>query len=117
MHQRLNKLLIQGKTADTREFSGGEFYPLESGTYQTHDRLLYVREIREIIEEEKGKIKDKHKNGAGGIEITTAYTKLIDDLIIKIYDVITDDCRRRGLCVITSYILIIRSSISFVYAV
>lgn len=106
MHQRLNKLLIQGKTADTREFSGGEFYPLESGTYQTHDRLRYVREIREIIEEEKGKIKDKHKNGAGGIEITTAYTKLIDDLIIKIYDVITDDCRRRGLCVSPSFSLI-----------
>ncbi|MBI3813010.1 MAG: hypothetical protein HY279_00885 [Nitrospinae bacterium] len=91
MHQRLNKLLVQGKTVYTAGVS--QKTPSDSGLAEpsSSGRFQYVKEVREMIEEKKGEIRERHRNGAGGIEIAEAYTKLVDDLIIKMYEVVMDN--------------------------
>lgn len=84
MHQRLNKLLIQGKVEDIKSHESEK-------TISSSARLQYVREVRELIEEKKRKIRVMHIEGASGIDIVKEYTKLVDDLIVKIYQVVVDN--------------------------
>src|SRR3989304_290880 len=58
MHQRLNKLLIQGKGEQVRGSS--------EGLSTQSDRLQQVKEIKNIIEEGKKGIRERHKNGGYG---------------------------------------------------
>jgi [protein-PII] uridylyltransferase len=89
MHQRLNKLLVQGKMA----YTAGVSQPSDSELVEpsSSGRFHYVKEVRKMIEEKKGEIRERHKNGASGIEIAEVYTKLVDDLIIKMYEVVMDN--------------------------
>jgi [protein-PII] uridylyltransferase len=83
MHQRLNKLLIQGKGNPIG-------HPSESLS-SSHERLQNVKDIRKIIEEQKLKIRERHKNGGSGVEIVKEYTALVDDLIINMYQAVIKD--------------------------
>ncbi len=87
MHQRLNKLLIQGKRGQVRD-------SLE-GLSPSSDRLQQVKEIKNIIEEGKRGIRERHENGGSGFEIVKEYTDLIDDLIIKMYQAVISDSNAR----------------------
>ena len=87
MHQRLNKLLIQGKGEQVRGSS--------EGLSTQSDRLQQVKEIKNIIEEGKKGIRERHKNGGSGFEIVKEYTDLIDDLIIKMYQAVISDSNGR----------------------
>ncbi len=83
MHQRLNKLLIQGKREQVRGSSEGLSTP--------SDRLQQVKEIKNIIEEGKRVIRERHKNGGSGFEIVKEYTDLVDDLIISMYQAVISE--------------------------
>lgn len=83
MHQRLNKLLIQGKSGQVRGSSEGLSTP--------SDRLQQVKEIKNIIEKGKRGIRERHKNGGSGFEIVKEYTDLVDDLIISMYQAVTNE--------------------------
>ncbi|MEK6589740.1 MAG: [protein-PII] uridylyltransferase [Nitrospinota bacterium] len=88
MHQRLNKLLVQ-KKGEALEFSAEN--EASEKTSSPSERLQYLKEVREMIDVRKGEIMDRHRGGAGGITTIHAYTKLVDDLILNIYQVVTDD--------------------------
>ena len=58
-----------------------DFSPVQDIPSEPRERLPYFQAFKNLLQEEKEKIKDWHRSGAGGREIIQAHTSLVDEVI------------------------------------
>ena len=62
---------------------------------ETKDQSDLIRLSRSYIQQARQRLFEKHRSGAGGMEIVSAYTTVMDYLIHYVFTVVSDDFVRR----------------------